>query len=195
MKILTVLRSSGDYRAEHVERLLAQCEAYAPGVPFVCLSDVPVPGRMSLRHDWPGWWSKLEMFRVQGPALYMDLDTTICGDLGPLLEIAATRPFTVLRDFNPHMRDVQSSLMAWSGGMVSLYATFAADPARHMAANSSPRWHGDQGFIERQASTWGYWQDEIPGAVVSYKKHCQSGVPAAARVVVFHGRPRPWEVT
>jgi len=28
---------------------------------------------------------------------------------------------------------------------------------------------------------------------VSYKVHCRAGVPAGARVVCFHGRPKPWD--
>ncbi len=30
---------------------------------FVCLSDVDVPcERIFLKHGWPGWWSKVELF-------------------------------------------------------------------------------------------------------------------------------------
>ena len=193
-RILTVLRSGGEYTAEHVERLRAQCAEHAPGVEFCCLSDVPVPGRIALGHDWPGWWSKIEAFRITGPVLYMDLDTTVRGDLTPLLEVVESSDFTVLRDFNFPAREVQSSIMGWSGDMGHLYETFRADPVRHMHRNASGRWWGDQGFIERHVAARGYWQDRLPGTLVSFKKHCQGGIPAGARVVVFHGKPRPWEV-
>jgi len=191
---LTVLRSGGEYKAEHVERLQDQCARYAPGVEFRCLSDVPAPGRIKIRHDWPGWWAKMEMFRLRGPILYMDLDTTIVQTLTPLLAVARSEPFVALRDFNPHQRELQSSLMAWSGCMRRLYRAFLADPAKHMAENNSGRWWGDQGFIERRASKRAYWQELLPGAVVSWKKHCSNGVPDGARVVCFHGRPKPWDL-
>jgi hypothetical protein len=33
-----------------------------------------------------------------------------------------------------------------------------------------------------------------PEDVVSYKYHCQSGLPDKAKVAVFHGKPNPYEV-
>lgn len=191
--ILTVLRSGGEYRPEHVDRLRAQCAEHAPGIAFRCLSDVPGVGA-PLEHGWPGWWSKIEAFGVPGPVLYMDLDTHVVGGLAPLLGVAARDRFTVLRDFNPRSRVMGSGLMAWSGDMRGLRDRFAATPGRHMAANRSSRWWGDQGFIERHEEGFIFWQEALPGAVVSWKKHCRAGIPAGARVVCFHGKPRPWEV-
>lgn len=187
-RIVTVLRSGGEYRCEHVDRLAAQCMVYAPQAEFVCLDD------KALEHGWPGWWSKIEIFRLRGPVLYMDLDTTICGDLAPLLEIAQERRFVALRDFNPDHRDMGSGLMAWNGDLSFLYEEFAKDPRGHMDLCRSRRWFGDQGFIDRHVGERDHWQSLLPGAVVSYKKHCRNGVPAGARVVCYHGKPRPWEV-
>lgn len=196
-RIATVLRSGGEFTVDHVERLRDQCARHAHGVPFICLSDVTLleeRDRIPLVHDWPGWWAKMELFRLSGPVLYMDLDTSVVGDLSPLLEVSSLNRFTVLRDLNPSQRVMGSGLMAWSGSMLHLYSAFAADAKRHMADCNSPRWHGDQGFIERHTTDREYWQDALPGAVVSWKKHCASGVPDDARVVCFHGKPRPWEV-
>lgn len=193
--ILTVLRGGGEYTPGHVELLRDQCSRHAPGVSFRCISDVSVPGRIEMKHDWPGWWSKLEMFRLPGPCLFMDLDTVIVGGLAPFLAVSRINRFTVLKDWNPQQRDVCSSLMAWSGDLSELYRTFAADPKRHMAANKSPRWWGDQGFIERHTKkeARSYWQSDLPGLVVSWKKNCRSGISKGARVVCFHGKPRPWD--
>lgn len=188
--ILTVLRSGGDFRAEHVERLRGQCATHAPGVTFRCLSDLDG----SLAHDWPGWWSKIEMFTVPGPVLYMDLDTTVIGDLTPLLDAATRHDFIALRDFNPAQREMGSGLMAWRGDQRRIHDAFAARPDDHIARCSTPRHWGDQGFIEPMTPGRAHWQDILPGAVVSWKKHCGSGVPDGARVICFHGRPRPWEV-
>ncbi len=190
-RIVTVLRRGGGYSWQHVERLRRQCLRFARGAEFMCLSDDP--RGTPLQHDWPGWWAKMEMFRLPGPCLYMDLDTTITGDLQPLLDVAKKAGFVTLRDFNAPQREVQSSLMAWACDMRWLYERFAEDPARHMAENDEPRWWGDQGFIERNTRPE-FWQNVLPGACVSWKKHCANGLPFGARVVVFHGRPRPWEV-
>lgn len=189
-KIVTVLRSGGEYLPEHVERLKAQCAEHAPDVPFVCLSDLDG----TLKKGWPGWWSKIEVFTLRGPLLYMDLDTTIRGDLAPLLEVAQKNKFTALRDFNPHSREMGSGLMAWSGDMSRIYRQFLQDPRGNMERCRNSRFWGDQGFIEPLTKGRAYWQEELPGAVVSYKKHCLNGVPENARVICYHGKPRPWDV-
>lgn len=183
--VFCVLREGGDYTWAHVERLREQVKANVPeGTPFVCLN----------RSKFPGWWAKMDLFRELGPALYLDLDTTITGDLTPLLRAAKRYEFVCLRDFNFPTRYVQSSVMAWNGDLSHLWERFNEDPLGHMDANASKRWWGDQGFIERHQVQRVYWQDILPGACVSWKKNCSNGVPDGARVVVFHGRPRPWEV-
>lgn len=197
MRIVTVLRSGGEYTPEHVARLKAQCDEWAAGIPFCCLADTAVPcKRIPLRQDWPGYWSKLELFRLPGPILYLDLDSTICGSFGRLILQAKQAPFTIMRDvYTPH--NMQSSVMAWSGSMWWLYAAFREDPDGLMH-NPNLSHHSDQGIIQDECRKRGfvpeYWQDVLPGALVSYKKDCGDGVPVDARVVVFHGPPRPWEV-
>lgn len=34
----------------------------------------------------PGWWAKVELFKLRRPLIYFDLDVVITGDLTPLLE-------------------------------------------------------------------------------------------------------------
>ncbi len=77
--------------------------------------------------------------------------------------------------------------------MGRLYKEFRKAPENRMAENAGGRFLGDQGFIERQEKPE-LWQDLVPGAVVSWKKHCQRGVASGALVVCHHGKPRPWEV-
>lgn len=188
-RILTVLRSGGEYKPEHVERLRDQCAKHSDAG-FYCLSDVPVPGRIEMRNDWPGWWSKMEAFRLPGPWLYMDLDTTVRGDLDALM---MPRSFVVLRDFYRGGANVGSGLMAWSGCMAGLYLAFARNPAVRAEYTRRGRL-GDQGFIQDFGPKPEFWQDVTPGAVVSWKRHCKRGIPSGARVVCFHGKPRPWEI-
>lgn len=195
LSIFTVLRSGGDFLPVHVERLQRQLRTFAPGCDFYCLSDVPsVPGYSALRHDWPGWWSKLELFRFGGPVLYFDLDTTIVGDLAPLIDACRGEPFVALRDFNPASRRLGSGMMYWSGDVSAIYDRFCADDLGHMARCVTPAVWGDQGFIDECVAEPAFFQTLMPDAVVSYKKHCMGGVPAGARVVCHHGNPRPWEI-
>ena len=199
MLILTVLKSGGDYKPEHVERLHGQWQQFAPcDSSFLCLTDMGLPSYIQsepLEHGWPGWWSKIEIFKHRGPVLYMDLDTSIIGPLAPLCLAATTSPFVALRDFNPTARDMGSGLMAWNGDQIRIYEEFLRDPELNMARCKTPQRWGDQGFIEQLAYPRVYWQNILPGLVVSYKKHCKGGkAPHDAHVVCFHGKPRPWDV-
>jgi len=189
--ILTVLRSGGEYTPAHVERLYRQCAAY----PFLCLSDVelPVPHYRML-HDWPGWFSKLEMFRLQGPILYMDLDTAVTGDLNPLLDAVRQHDFIALRNPLDTPSRFGSGLMGWRDNLNHVYRRFAQAPDYHARRCTTPQVWGDQGFIAEDEPHPVFWQDMFPGQILSWKVDCKEGVPPEARVVYFHGQPRPWDV-
>ncbi len=203
LKVVCVLRSGGEYDAEYVERLRDGIARHLPlEHRFLCLSDVPVGVEdIPLKHDWPGWWSKLEVFRpdIFGDILFFDLDTVITGDLS---DISRVGQLTMLSDFHD-LENIASGVMylPWSE-REAIWREWIADPSGHMTRN---RGHGDGGFLRkfwnRRASRW---QDLLPGQIVSYKAHVRKAVhpiengdgslPADARVVCFHGRPRPREV-
>lgn len=189
--VLTVLRSGGEYRPEHVERLYAQCEGHE----FLCLSDIPldVPHYLML-HKWPTWFSKIEMFRLRGPILYMDLDTSVTGDLGPLLEAATQHDFIALKNPMKSPSRFGSGLMAWQGDLSHIYDRFRETPQHHIQrCQTRARW-GDQGFIAECEPDPVLWQDLFPGEILSWKADCTEGVPPQARIVYFHGYPRPWDI-
>ena len=185
-----VLRSGREYGPDHVRWLARQVDM------LQCLSDVPVPGvpHIPLRHNWPGWWSKMELFRpdIDGDLLYLDLDTVVLGEIAPLIEATAGRS-TMLSDFyKPHLP--ASGLMYISQadkGMV--WDEWLKDPAGHMNRCRTREHWGDQGFL-RDVLPAQRWQDIAPGLVASYKAHCRNSVPPRARVICFHGNPRPWAV-
>lgn len=192
LTVACVLKSGGIYDATWVARLKAGVARHLPiERRFVCLSDVDVPcDRIPLEHDWPGWWSKIELFKLPGPVLYFDLDTAIVGDLTAAAEQAKWWPLITLRDF--YRKDgLGSGVMAWNGEIDFLYHGFAAAPAAHMSAH---RQGGDQSFIESTVNLdWiGRWQDICPGQFVSYKADgCDRiGIPPVARVISLHGRPK-----
>lgn len=172
-------------------RLKRQVEAHAPDHRFICLTDVGVPGIecVPLAYDWPGWWSKLELFQIPGPCLYFDLDTLIVGPLDDICTAATDRGFIILRDFY-RPNGLGSGMMAWSTCALvgHLYERFRADPAAGM-----DRPGGDQAFVEAYmpADSLSRWQDVVPGQVVSFKAdRCMDGPPKDARVVCMHGRPK-----
>lgn len=164
----------------------------------MCLTDVKVEGveTRSLQRGWPGWWSKMEVFdpELPGDLVYVDLDTVISGPLGDLAKVGR---LAMLRDFyrdgKKFKEGLQSSVMVLpESERQVIWDEFTVNPALAMAFN---RAGGDQRFLER------FWltraarlQDLLPGQLVSWKVNCAQGVPAGARVVVFHGQPRPWQV-
>lgn len=180
MLIACVLTSGGPYTVEYVERLKAGVDAHLSGHEFVCLSDVDVPcERIPLTEGLPGWWSKLELFRLPS-ALYFDLDTVITGDLS---EIAAhPHTFTMLSDFY-RLEKPASGVMAWRGDYSFLLDEY--DPARTYPG------HGDQGYIAANIEPERF-QNLFPGQIVSRKvKNTRN---SNERVVCFHGEPRPHAV-
>lgn len=199
MKILTVLKTSDTYKKEYVDLIYAQCQKYAKDIDFICISDDPsVPGYVKMEHDWPRWWPKMEIFKFEGPVLYLDLDTIIVNDITKVLESAKGKSFIALRDFykNAKMqRTVGSGIMYWEGNFRYLYDIFAENPDKHMKECNNERWWGDQGFIEKYLKTEPvYWQDIVTNKIVSWKVHCKTGVPKEAVIVAFHGNPKPWHV-
>jgi hypothetical protein len=73
---------------------------------FVCLSNLPLPQvahklgikRIPLVNDWPGWWSKIELFRpglFKNRVLYLDLDLIIIRNIDLLA--SEISPFILLR--------------------------------------------------------------------------------------------------
>lgn len=197
--ISCVLKAGGIYDASWVSKLQGGVSRHFKFPHrFVCLTDSPDVSceTIRLKHGWPGWWSKLELFRLTDfPMLYLDLDTVIVGYIDVL---AVKSPFSMLRSFNrPGM--VGSGVMHWNESRRSVYEKFAQDPEHYIRLHEALQagtYVGDQAFIwdALDRDGIGAIQDEIPG-VVSYKRHCKDGLPEGAKIVCFHGRPRPTEVT
>ena len=200
LTVACVLKSGGIYDHTHVDRLQQQVAKHLQ-MPhaFVCLTDMPeyIDGAIiePLQHDWPGWWSKIELFRptvqqdvnpgvFEGRVLYLDLDVDIVGSLDNIADFDA--PFAAINDYQYPMT-INSSVMVWDAGV-----------ADHVFNEFTPavmeRFRGDQNWI----------YNRIPAArrfprewCVSYKATVVplGRVPDDARVVVYHGKPKPWDLT
>lgn len=206
MRIVTVLQTralhafqagSSEFNASHVIALQKQIAKWAPEATFECLTNENIEGVAcrKLKRNWPGWWSKLELFdpELPGDFLFVDLDTVL---LGPIDDILAVKKLTLLRDF---YRDGKKLKEGLGGGLLYLphkarqpvWDDFTSNPTLSMRMH--PR--GDQFLFEQHyLNNAARWQDEVPRQVVSWKVHCSKGVPPEARVICFHGQPRPWAV-
>jgi hypothetical protein len=176
-----VLKSGGCYTPEYVEILKAGVDANLSGHEFICLSDMDVPGKLPLERDLPGWYSKLEIFRLKGKVLYFDLDTIITGDLTDI----ASYPhrFTMLQDFM-FPDQCASGVMAWDGDYSHIYENFDVSMIENYLKR--PKF-GDQGYISEQVKA-DTFQSLFPGQIMSRKMHRHR---ESARVVCYHGHPRP----
>src|SRR5690606_21480964 len=177
LTVACVLRSGGVYSPEWVDRLAIQVHHHLRPARMVCLTDDKgwsgpydfVP----LAHDWPGWWSKIELFRpglFSGPVLYMDLDSVL---LKPIPNFVSQMQamarnghgLAMLDDFFYPARPA-SGVMAWEPSPLTerIYHEFAADPKAAMQTR-----HGDGGWIGRYPHA--RLQQLFPGTFGSYKAH------------------------
>ncbi|MBJ3814630.1 hypothetical protein F9C28_06745 [Shimwellia pseudoproteus] len=215
MLIVSVLRCGKDFTPRHAQWLHRQFGATRS----VCLTDAgDIPGveTAPLLYNWPGWWAKLELFNPQHPVigaqdlLYIDIDTVITGDLGGLNGLSR---MTMLTDF---AWQGQANAPAASGIMFipakdkyRAWHAFTENAEAIMAENKAPPFHGDQGFIGQIYPDADRWQDIFPGHIISYKANiatpgmpgfsvklhdgvADGSLPGEAKIVCFHGSPRPW---
>jgi hypothetical protein len=205
LNVACVLKSGGEFSASHVWRLAAQVDRHLL-VPhqFVCLTDIPVYFENSayiryirLAHDWVGWFSKIELFRpnlLDGPILYFDLDTLIVGNIDYLV---GDHRLTVLRNFWNAKR-IGSAVMSWSADLSEVYSKFLDNAGRYIQEYQHPDKWGDQAFLKDHAPVEPeFWQDKLPGRIVSYRRHClrdagEVKVPDGASVICYGGKFRPW---
>jgi len=212
LTVVCVYKTDGDYDPEYVRNLQAGVGKHLT-LPhrFVCLTDdlgVDFCECIPLKHGWPGWWSKIELFRPDLSlvnALYFDLDTVILGNIDQLAWLAFEFEFAALRGFNQRYSpggkkelNLASGVMVGDfSGQSGIYEVFAADPRKYMTRSEAGWRHGDQGFI---ASVIGLdvprLQDYLPENYIVGKKITRKGrlIPSEARVLAWSGKPRLHEI-
>jgi len=203
--IVLVLRTGGDvYDYKYVNNLVTaiKLNLQAPHK-IVLLTDdkrqitQEVDEMIRFHHDWPRWWGKIELFKTglfgEEQIFFFDLDTFIVGSLNEIVKYRGE--FCALKDFyRPHK--LGSGMMSWHGTrMCRIYDEFVKHD--RMYINNTPE--GDQVIIDQFKPTIEYFPDVFPNEIVSYKVHCLRGdvaiMPPSAKVVCFHGKPRPHEIT
>jgi alpha-N-acetylglucosamine transferase len=175
MLTIACVFSGGAYTREHVERLRDLVESHIEQPHrFVCVDDSP----------FPGWWAKNSLFepgRFGGRVLYLDLDTTPVGSLDDLADWPY--PFGAIRDYQFSLK-INSSVMSWDAPACD--AIFTKFTPEVMV-----RLRGDQDWIFETMPAITFPRRWCPSYKADVLPH---GVPKDARVIVFHGSPRPWEV-
>lgn len=189
------------YGADDVLRLRAMVERnLQQPYQFRCLSDRQIDDVDCVIPAviWPGWWSKLLLFRHarEGRHLYLDLDVVVTGPLDDLVTDSIALPKNWAQSGHG---GCQSSVMAWSGDWSRIADSFHVDQLTAPRGNFGfygPRqlW-GDQEFITDLLGDPGAGVVEPMPNIRSYKYHCRDGLPADTAVVCFHGLPKPSQVS
>ena len=206
LTIACVYQPSISYTDDYVHRLKAAFKKHCKEPHrFVCLTNRRLPDveTIPLRHNWPGWWSKLELFYLDGPVVYADLDTMIVSDITDIC--SHPHSFSVLMGVGSKPtsigggeRDFGSAFMGWHQDLSHIPAAFS--PARIPDYSTRAKW-GDQAFIQdhinRPADKL---QGLFPGRFVHYKTSLRDSnknslpPPRGSSVILFSGHPRPHEI-
>ena len=203
--VVTVLKGGGSYNTNHVINIFNSCKKNLK-IPFkfVCLTDVqigfenPEIIKIPLIHNWPGYWSKIEMFREgifdEGHNIfYIDLDTLITNDITDIVTVKSD--FFGMRDFNT-LNLLSSAIMKFTPSKNHyIYNTFKQDPNTWMKCRG-----GDQEAIHKILLTRiDYIQDLFPRRMAEFLNHCwvprpsnrnKIVLPEYSSIICFHGQPK-----
>lgn len=181
----------------------------------VCV--LPIPELKMSREKWAvGFWPKLTVFKPglfppNQPVLFLDLDVLILSSLDPFIELLQKkRGLHMLREWNPALWSlVPVRFRPDRGGQSSLFAFYPEEQTgiydqfmKEDAAGAFTTAHNDQSFISKTCHRLSYLPHNW---AVSFKKHCvryypfnlifkKIGKPKKAKVVVFHGCPKPTDL-
>lgn len=160
---------------------------------FVCATEQPEGVEVDTipPPKLPGWWAKLGLFQspafgqLTGRILYLDLDVVITGPLDDLVNYPTG--FAMHRDFTRPLVNASAVMVLDVGVAEKAWNVFAASPTQFMERHKQG---GDQEYLTKVYPK----VDLLPLRwVVSYKLGAQNGPPKDARVVCFHGTPKPHE--
>ncbi len=183
-KLVTAYRKSAVYKPEYVRRLKADAKRF--GYELIVVED----------SRWHGWWCKMALFdpAIKGDILHIDLDTIITGSLDDLLNASGSM---MLRDFYFPIR-LASGVMRWTEEHRQIiWREWIKAPRLAMGQFEGVAKGGDGAFlahvIRLHSLSVQRVQDQFPGQVCSFKVDCAKSPPPDARLICYHGSPRPHE--
>lgn len=163
---------------------------------FVCFTDNPsgldTATNPEIRPDLGGWWNKLWIFSAWTPRrqLALDIDDPVTGSLDELASWPGRGHLVLSNWYKPD--EIAGAVHVLDPGFHrhELWVEFCE---RGEAIKAEFR--SDQEFYTARIKDSPRIQEFLPDQVISYKKHCQGiGLPPNARIVCFHGTPKPPEV-
>lgn len=182
--------------------------------------DVPDHLIKHVLNEWPGvtgprrgWWYKMQMFdssHFAGDLFYLDLDTVIVNNIDWIWDLSADQ-FHAIRDFRdlrrPTWTGINSSLMRWNTKKFHwIWDTFVSRGLQPVMQ----AFRGDQDFLSELLVTqdcFRYldrdrihsWRWQVHQGGVDFATGRTRGLPtqidAAASFLIFHGSPKPHEIS
>jgi len=196
------------YETVHVYALKKQIEKHYPHPHrFIVLTDFDDMKceSIKLKHNWPGWWSKIEMFRPDFLSsnpddvfFYMDLDTCLVGDISCYID--AEYQLCALGEVHaPGLVEgrLGSGVVAWRGNHSDIYNTFVNGPHGETPEIFMERFFvgGDQHFMNQMRPRFTRIQDIDSGCInFKYNLPDKKNIPENAKIIYFHGELKPWQV-
>lgn len=175
----------GKYGPEYVN-ILADMVARNCELPgrFICLTNTDGSGLAEdievrpLPPGYDGWWNKLALFHPDAlPArsriVFLDLDVIVCGPIEDLVRTKGIAADWLQGGYN-------SSVMVWDHGE-------HVEAWNLIRPQDMARLHGDQDWL----TELGGWAMLPTDWIVSYRLHAVEWPPENAKVVCFHGWPKP----
>ena len=144
----------------------------------------------NLRKNFVKFWVYAKDNGIDGRVILFDLDMIILNNIDDMLAYPGV--WCGIKAF-------RSTVHHLGGGMVS-FQKKKCEWLWDELYNNREMWEmkcrGNERFVYEAllSSTTDTWQDLYPNALVSYKRQCLTGIPKDARIVAFHGKPRPHEV-
>lgn len=200
----------GQFGLEYVLRLRNMVARHT-NIPhdFYCLTDRIMPENEHGIHwltipeyvlRWPRNLPKFFMHKVREEwkgrqIMFFDLDTVIVNNIDDFMSYRGQ--FATLNPFNP-----KNNHKSTPGGVMSFQHGYSEFMWQALEKNPNYWMRMSQGGKERIVMNelegrykWDRWQDLFPGQLVSYKKHVRRHptFPQDARIIAFHGTPRPHE--
>lgn len=165
---------------------------------FICFTDDPEPyeepiEKRSLPSEPKGWFCKIYLLSKEagltGQTFFFDLDTIITSNIDDILYPTHRHPdnisFCMLQDFY-HPEGLGSGLMSWNGDFSPIWNEYKKEGYPDIVG-------GDQAWIEKYVRGTETFQRLYKG-IYSYKQDCERWPPADAKIVCFHGEPKPHEI-
>lgn len=146
-------------------------------------------------YSWVGKFPKLYAYNrfanLEGRVLILDLDTVVTGNLN---EIASYRGDFCVRAW---FKGIPKNEWVPDGDMIAFEAN--SKTAKHIDYHFNTYlnhlevlYEGRERLVLKKfVPNSDMWQKLYPGQIVSYKNDCLKGLPENARLVSFHGDPRP----